>query len=56
MNERSVMLECIRIAHTHAKPSEQVIEIAAAYYTAVLSADKAEKPRQYGSPKADSKA
>jgi len=56
VNEQALMLECIRIAHTHAKPSEQVIEIATAYYTAVLSAEKAEKPRQAKSPKADSKA
>lgn len=56
MDAGALMLECIRIAHTHAKPAEQVIEIAAAYSRAVLSADKAETPRQSKSPKADSKA
>ena len=56
MDEQALMLECIRIAHTHAKSHEQIIEIAAAYYAAVLSADKAERPRQSRSPKADSKA
>jgi len=46
MDASALMLECIRIAHTHAKTHEQVLEIAAAYHSAVLSADKAEKPRQ----------
>jgi hypothetical protein len=41
-----VRLEILRIVHTHAKDHQTVLEIARDYESYVLSADKAETPRQ----------
>lgn len=39
-------LELLKLAHSHGKAPEQVIEIAQAYLAFAMSAGKAETPRQ----------
>ena len=46
MERADLRLDLLKLAHTHAKDTTQIIEIATAYESFVLSADKAETPRQ----------